>query len=149
MRGPLKADSLFDVFKLSYREQLAEMNSDEKFYYTGSTSSLPKNINSLKQIAGTGNSALIKYEGTGAYFLDKRADGQWKLEVYPDAIPTSDPFERSSPKKEVVKIIHRLNTMQVNLPGLGKTFLVRPVNEGNHYSATSIDGSFKISPGIL
>ncbi len=80
------------------------MNSDEEFYYSNTTSSQPKNINTLKHIAGVGNSPVIRYEGTGAYFLDKISNGSWRLEVMPDAILLSDPFAKAAPKKEVVTI---------------------------------------------
>ena len=146
--GSYPSDTLFDDFRLSYYHQLSEMNSGEEFYYTGNTTSDPKNIHTLVHVAGTGSSAVVTYEGTGAYFLDKRADGQWRLEVYPDAIPVSDPFERASPEKEVVKIIHRENRMRIHLPDLGNSFLIRPANEGNSYSTTSDEGMFYIRPGV-
>ncbi len=76
------------------------MNSDEEFYYTGSTSTQPKKITKLKHIAGVGSSPVVKYEGTGAYFLDKIEDDAWKLKVMPDAISIKDPFEKASPKKK-------------------------------------------------
>jgi hypothetical protein len=62
---------LFDVFRVSYKQQLSEMNSEEEFYYSNTTSTQPKNISKLKHIAGVGSSPVVEYEGTGAYFLDK------------------------------------------------------------------------------
>ncbi len=100
------------------------MNSDEEFYYTNSTSTQPQNISKLKHIAGIGSSPVVQYEGTGAYFLDKIEDGMWRLEVMPDAISIRDPFERASPKKEVVRIRVRPNIIKINLPGIQNTFSV-------------------------
>ncbi|HYM93692.1 MAG TPA: membrane or secreted protein, partial [Chitinophagaceae bacterium] len=69
--GNYPDDSLFDVFRVSYKNDLSEMNSDEEFYYSNSTSTKPKDISKLKHIAGVGSSPVMNYEGTGAYFLDK------------------------------------------------------------------------------
>ena len=146
--GAYPADTLFDVFRLSYEEQLAEMNSPAKFYYTGNTSTHPVDISQLKHIAGTGSSPLVNYEGTGAYFLDKRADGQWRLEVMPDAIAVEDPFERASPSKHVVRIFYRANQMKLNLPDLGNQFSVRPVNEGNQAKVPVNGNVFSVVPGV-
>jgi hypothetical protein len=84
--GSFPSDTLFDVFRLSYKNDLSEMNSDEEFYYSNSTSTLPKNVSSLKNIAGVGSSPVIKYAGTGAYFLKQISKTIWQLEVMPDAI---------------------------------------------------------------
>jgi len=146
--GSYPADTLFDVFRVSYKEQLSEMNSDEEFYYTGSTSTQPKNIASLKHIAGVGSSAVVKYDGTGAYFLDKASDGIWKLEVMPDVIQVNDPFEKASPKKEVVKINWRKHPIRLMLPELGEGFTIIGVNKENSVSINSVDEQFTIAPGI-
>ena len=146
--GAYPADTLFDVFRLSYEEQLAEMNSPAKFYYTGNTSTHPVDISQLKHIAGTGSSPLVNYKGTGAYFLDKRSDGQWRLEVMPDAIAVEDPFERASPSKHVVRIFHRANQMKLNLPDLGNQFSVTPVNEGNQAKVPVNGNVFSVVPGV-
>ena len=90
--GIYPADSSFDVFRVSYQQQLSEMNSDEEFYYSNITSDQPKNKSRLKHIAGVGSSPIVQYTGTGAYFLDKLQDGIWRLEVMPDAITVRDPF---------------------------------------------------------
>ncbi len=79
--GTYPADTLFDVFRVSYKEQLSEMNSEEEFYYSNSTTSQLKNSNKLRHIAGVGSSPILKYEGTGAYFLDKLEEGFWRLEI--------------------------------------------------------------------
>jgi len=65
----------FDGFKVDYEKDLAELNSAEKFIYTNTTSSNPKSVKTLTQIAGFGDSEIVKYEGKGAYFLDKLETG--------------------------------------------------------------------------
>ena len=145
--GSYPADSLFDVFRVSYKESLSEMNTDEEFYYSNSTVSVPKDFSRLKHIAGVGNSQLVYYAGTGAYFLDKLEEGVWRLEVMPDAVYIRDPFEHASPSKEVTYIQARKNRMQVHLVDLKEKFSIKGLNEGNSLSISSSDGSFLVEPG--
>ncbi len=146
--GHYPADTVFEAFRVSYRQQLSEMNMDSAFYYTGSTTTKPKVPSALKHIAGTGTSSVVSYEGTGAYFLDKLPDGSWRLEVMPDAIAIRDPFERASPKKEVTRIIWRANQMQLSLPGITSNFFVTGLNNGNNFKAIAKGNNFYIQPGV-
>jgi hypothetical protein len=145
--GTYPADTSFDVFRVSYREQLSEMNSEDRFYYTSSTTTQPKNMAKLKHIAGVGSSPLVQYEGTGAYFLDNLGDGVWRLEVMPDAIAVKDPFEKASPKKEVTKIGWRENRMQIAFPAIGNYNIIA-INEGNTDKIVVNQGAFNIQPGV-
>ncbi|HEY0058404.1 MAG TPA: cellulase family glycosylhydrolase [Flavisolibacter sp.] len=147
--GAFPADTLFDVFRVSYKQRLSEMNSDEEFYYSNTTTTVPKTVARLKHIAGVGSSPLVGYEGTGAYFLDKLSDGVWRLEVMPDAIHIRDPFEKASLKKEVTRIQWKWNKMQLSLPGLGSAFVISGIDKDNRYTATANEaGSFFIRPGV-
>jgi hypothetical protein len=145
--GSYPADSLFDVFRVSYRDNLSEMNTEKKFYYSNNTQAKPVNINKLTALAGVGSSPAVRYNGSGAYFLDKIEDGVWRLEVMPDAIQLRDPFERASPKKEVTRIQWQSNSMQIMLPDLGPGFSIKGLNQGNSFSFTIASDSFQIQPG--
>src|SRR5258706_3701783 len=145
--GNYPTDSLFDVFRVSYKESLSEMNSEQEYYYSNSTSSAPVNAGKLQHVAGVGNSAIVTYDGSGAYFFDKIADGVWRLEVMPDAIHIRDPFERASPKKEVTRIQWQSNSMQLSLPDLGSGFSIKGLNDGNNFSTSAPANSFQIQPG--
>lgn len=145
--GPYPADTTFDVFRLSYINELSEMNSDEEFYYSNSTTSIPKNRNKLSKIAGVGSSPVINYNGTGAYFLDRVGEGIWRLEVMPDAIQVNDPFGKASPKKTVTKISWRANKMRIDIPGLGTNFSIKGLNKGNTFSAEANRNTFHVVPG--
>jgi hypothetical protein len=144
--GSYPADSIFDVFRVSYKNSLSEMNSAEEFYYSNSTDTKPVDVSKLKHVAGVGSSSIVKYEGTGAYFLDKISDGVWRLEVMPDAIHIRDPFERASPNKEVTRLQWQSNTMQIVLPDLS-SFSIDGVNDGNNFASSILDNSFQIQPG--
>ena len=145
--GSYPADSSFDVFRASYKNSLSEMNTAEEFYYSNSTTTIPANASKLQHIAGVGNSPVVLYDGSGAYFLDKISDGIWRLEVMPDAIYIRDPFERASPKKEVTRLEWNSNSMQVLLPGLASGFSVKALNEGNNFSPSISGNTFQVQPG--
>lgn len=140
------ADTSFDGFRVSYKNDLAELITPEKFIYTNSTASRPLPAN-LQAVAGCGNSPVVQYNGTGAYFLDKVKEGAWRLEVMPDAIWVNDPFGRNSLKKINAVINWRQNEMKVNLPGLGNDFSIVGFNIGNTYNAIATDGNFTVMPG--
>lgn len=123
--GTYPADTVFDVFRVSYKEQLSLMNDDSAFYHSNATAVTPRNVATLKHIAGVGSSPVVQYEGTGAYFLDKSGEG-WRLEVMPDAIRVKDPFEKASPRKTVTHIQWRSNKMRLLLPQLNVSFNVEP-----------------------
>ena len=137
----------FGDFKISYEGDVASYNSGETFIYTNSNAVKPKDISALKKIAGHGNSEVVKYEGIGAYFLDKLEDGVWRLEVMPDPILIRDPFGSNSLEKTVSVISWKENKMDLNLNGLGENFKISGLNEGNTAEMTSNGSSFKVSPG--
>jgi hypothetical protein len=145
--APYPADSTFDVFRVSYKNNLGEMNSGDEFYYSNTTATVPKSVAVLQHIAGVGSSPVIRYGGSGAYFLDKLEDGIWRLEVMPDAIHIRDPFERASPKKEVTRIEWNRHAMQIILPDLGEDFSLLALNEGNRFAQTAVNNRFIIEPG--
>jgi len=145
--GRYPAGNTFDVFNIRYKEALSEMNADTEFYYSNSTGTQPRNAKKLQHIAGVGNSVLVNYTGTGAYFLDKLEDGVWRLEVMPDVIQVGDPFERASLKKEVMRVQWQAQGMRISLADLGSDYSIRGLNTGNTLSATAGAGSFKVSPG--
>jgi hypothetical protein len=118
----------FGDFRVSYPEDMSELNADDAFMNAGSTQTAPRNPKALQRIAGYGASKVVEYEGTGAYFLDKVRDGVWRLEVYPDEILVGDPFEQPRPDRIVSRLLYRAWPMTVHLPDLGGEFFVSPVN---------------------
>ncbi|MDB5111121.1 MAG: rane or secreted protein [Mucilaginibacter sp.] len=146
--GTYPADSSFDVFKVSYQQQLSLMNTDQEYYYSNTTKDLPVHIAMLEHIAGVGSSPVVNYQGYGAYFIDKLENGVWRLEVMPDAISIRDPFERPSLKKEVTRIQWEPEQMSINLPDLGNDFNIKPLNSGNTYTAALTGKNFIIKPGV-
>ncbi|WP_373495028.1 membrane or secreted protein [Aquiflexum sp.] len=151
---PLKKDygnypdnNQFGPIRVSYQESLSEMNSEEEFYYSNNTNTAPKNPKKLEHLAGVGSSAIVKYEGLGAYFLDKLVSGIWRLEVMPDAVPIRDPFAKTLPDRSVTRVIWGEHRMQINLEELGVDFNVKPLDNGNSYETVAKAGSIQIRPG--
>ena len=157
--GSFPQDTLFGPFRVSYLSQLSEMNTPTEFYYSNTTSTLPVYPENLQHIAGVGSSPVVYYEGTGAYFFDRLENGSWRLELMPDALTVMDPFEKASPKKEVVKINWKAQRMDLHLPGLLSAYHIidvqtnkELVKNGDHYfvgpGVYIISNTINSSPGI-
>ncbi|MDB5235528.1 MAG: hypothetical protein JWR44_2521, partial [Hymenobacter sp.] len=140
-------DSVFDAFRVSYRQGLSEMNTAEEFYYTANTTTAPKQPTKLRHLAGVGSSKVVSYGGTGAYFLDKLAPGVWRMELMPDATPIRDPFERASLSKSVTQILYNEQPLQVSLAELGNTFLVKGLDNNNSAQTQASEGRVVLRPG--
>jgi hypothetical protein len=137
----------FQDFTIDYEKDLAVLNSEEKFIYTNTNDNQPKSLKNLKQVAGFGNSEVVKYEGKGAYFLDKLDDGVWRLEVMPDAILVDNPFGSNSLEKTVAVIKWNKWEMSLDLAGLNENFSLEALNKDNSFNPEVKGKTFKIRPG--
>ena len=117
--GSFPTDTVFGDFTISYKNDLSVYNSGDKYYNSNPTTIQPKNKEEIKHIAGVGNSPIVDYSGTGAYFIDELKPGLWRLEVMPDVVITSDPFEKPSPKKEIANIYYSERPFKISLPQIG------------------------------
>lgn len=145
--GAYPADTVFGAAHISYHQQLSEWNTKTEFYYTGNTKTQPLSIPTLQHIAGTGKSPVVQYNGTGAYFLDKIAEGVWRLELMPDVIELRDPFGKSSPKTELRRVEWNTQQISVLLPDLGDGFAVSAASRESSTHPTVLSNSFAVSPG--
>jgi hypothetical protein len=142
---------VFGDFRVDYPHDMSELNAVDAFMNAGTSDSEPRNPKALKRIVGFGSSRLVEYEGTGAYFLDKVRDGVWRLEVYPDEILVSDPFEQPQPDKVVSRLLYRSWPMRIHLPDLGGQFFATPVNIPAERSAAArkaANAEVTVEPGI-
>jgi len=137
----------FGDFKISYKGDVAVYNSAQTFIYTNTNDVKPKSVAALKKIAGHGSSEIAKYEGKGAYFLDKLENGVWRLEVMPDPVLIENPFGSNSLDKTVSVINWMENEMTLNLGDLGENFEISGVNNGNNTFLKAEGENFKITPG--
>jgi len=137
-----------DTFRISYPEDVAVWVTDEKFFYSNNTATNPANTSQLREIAGCGSSPLVKYSGTGAYFLDRLSEGVWRLEVMPDAYWIDDPYSPVNPEKQKAAVIHAQQQMTIYLPDLGDNFTARPINNGNTFQPQVSKGQLDLIPGV-
>lgn len=145
--GNYPENTRFDDFRVSYKDDLAIYNADEKYFYTNRHNDLPKNQKKLKEIAGYGNSRMVQYDGQGAYFLDQLDKGVWRLEVMPDAIWVADPFGKNSLNRTLAEVVWQTRKMKINLSDLGESFSLNPINEGNTWTPQVYAASFDVRPG--
>jgi hypothetical protein len=126
--GQYPGNTRFGDFRVSYEEDLSELVARDAFLYAGSTRSMPPSAALLRRVAGVGSSPIVRYDGSGAYFLDRIRPGLWRLEVYPDVEPVRDPFGPISVERIVTRAVSRAHPMTVTLPDLGpsRRFTVTP-----------------------
>jgi len=146
--GGYPDNTRFGPFRISYEQNLAEMVTDQAFYYSNNTDSRPARLQDLEHLAGVGSSPLVTYEGTGAYFLDRLEAGVWRLEVMPDAIIVKDPFDDPNLDKTVSRIVWNLWPMNIELPDLGSGFKYRGINERNTLTGAADEKTIQVSPGV-
>lgn len=147
-QGAYSAETSFGNFHLSYEKDLALYNGPDTFIYTNHTDIKPVSPKELRHIAGYGNAPIVKYEGTGAYFLDKLEEGVWRMELMPDVVHIQNPFGTNSLKKKLAVIKHQKWDMQVQLPDLGQDFQVVNLDRVNELKNSASSNSFEITPGV-
>ena len=133
---------------LDYQQDVSVLNGPGQFLYSNSTKIKPLNAKKLRKIAGVGISPLVDYQGSGAYFLDKISEGNWRLEVYPDVLTLQDPYQSGSLKREVARLYHSPQRFGVSLADLGKSYFVRGINPGNQLVSQATKGSVTLLPGV-
>ena len=138
----------FGPFRVSFEEDRSEMVTDTAFFYSNGSGSVPPSPGDLRHVAGVGTSSVVKYEGTGAYFLDRLGDGIWRLEVYPDVAWVVDPFTRPSLDREAVRVMWRTRSMRIDLPDLGDDLAARPVGDDDSYRPTARGKTLDVRPGV-
>lgn len=141
---------------LNQAEDLALLDSGDKFHHSNSTTTAPKQPKRVAHIAGVGSSPLVQYQGSGAYFLDQISPDLWQLEVYPDVLTLQDPFQNSSLKRQVATLYAPSRTMTIDLASLGQQFYWRNVADGKSAAESSAQqqkpaqaqqGQIQLTPG--
>lgn len=138
----------FGAVTLDYQQDLSVLNTPRQFFYSNSTKTEPKAAAKLTAIAGVGSSSVAKYSGSGAYFLDKVADGVWRLEVYPDLLTLQDPYQNSSLSREVGRLYPAAQQLKLRLADLGNSYQLTGLNSGNTATASAVDGEVTVRPGV-
>lgn len=129
---------------IDYNDDISVWNHPDLYIHTRTTSITPVQPEKLKKIMATGTSPLVEYNGTGAYFIDKidtENNEVWLLEVLPDAVILSDPFEKTSLSKEIARLYPTAGngSMTLSLPGLSPSFFYKRIDDSTNccFSITS------------
>lgn len=146
--GDYPDNTRFGPVRVSYEEDLSELATSTFFYHSNTTATEPPALDSLRHIAGFGSSPLVRYDGTGAYFLDKLSGGIWRLEVYPDAVWIRDPYGTTTSRRPVSILVSRRHDMDIRLPDLGEEFIVRGLDEGNTTILHADASRIAVEPGV-
>jgi hypothetical protein len=146
--GTYPESERFGPFRVSFEEDRSEMVTDTEFFYSNGSNSVPPTPADLQHVAGVGTSSVVKYDGTGAYFLDRLGDGIWRLELYPDVAWVHDPFTRPSLDREAARVIRRVRPMRITLPDLGDDFAARPIGDLESYRPTARGTTLDVQPGV-
>ncbi|NUQ01820.1 MAG: cellulase family glycosylhydrolase, partial [Armatimonadetes bacterium] len=115
--GRTPADRFGD-FRVSFAEDLSELATPTHFIHSNSTATAPPAPEQLTRLAGVGSSPVVRYGGTGAWFLDRVAPGAWRLEVHPDAVWVDDPFGPTSLSRETARVVWAERNLELRLPDL-------------------------------
>lgn len=135
---------VFPPFRVNASRNLSEMVTETALYYTATPMTPVPAPEKLERVWGCGTSSVVSSSGSGAYFLDRVAEGLWRLQIYPNVMPVSDPHV-ISPKAKTVVLAGDV-TLKVALPDLGDAFGVRPIaDDGSAIRAA--DGAFTVAPG--
>ncbi len=138
-------DTIFGHTTVSYIRDLSVYNNEEQFIYTGSNDAEPIAPKKLTQVAGVGSSSVVRYEGTGAYFLDRLEKGVWRLEVMPDAVSIADAYEKPSESRIVTAIEWNENAMSIALPDLGDDVTIARLGDEARDARAS---QLRVTPGV-
>ncbi|MDE5941468.1 MAG: cellulase family glycosylhydrolase [Muribaculaceae bacterium] len=146
--GKYPADTVFGPVTVSYRRNLAVLNTPREYFHTNNTDLPPVDRDSLVAIAGYGSSPIVAYQGRGAYLIDRVKPDIWRLEVMPDVLYSADPFGKPSLNREAAHAISASHPITLDIPSLGDSFFYRGINEGNNLSGKASGNRFTVSPGV-
>ncbi len=115
----------FPPFLVSVAGNLSEYVTATHYYYTHTPQTPPPDPAHLEHVWGYGDSAIIRWPGTGAYFLDRIGKGIWRLQIYPDLFVHTDPYSGGNDSK--IAVLPTRHPLTLNLPDLGETYTVWPL----------------------
>ena len=119
---------VFPPFRVNAARNLSQMVTETDYLYTADPLDPPPVPAKLRRVWGVGASSVVASTGNGAYFLDKAADGLWRLQLYPSVFTVRDEYSGGTRPKVV--ILPEPPTLTINLPDLGTAFRVRAAADG-------------------
>ena len=134
---------VFPPFRVNAARDLSEFATDVRYYYTSDPVAPPPAPAALRHVWGCGTSSVAGSTGNGAYFLDKVADGVWRLQLYPSVFTVNDPYSGRNIPKEVV--LPENPTIMLALPDLGAAWTATRLDDG--CGVTAAAGRAALRPG--
>ena len=141
--APHGVEIQFPPFRVNAERDLSEFVLGDRYYYTSDPVTPPARTDGLRHVWGCGQSAVAGSTGNGAYFLDRVADGVWRLQLYPSVFTVNDPYSGRSIPKEVV--LAESPVLHVNLPDLGHAWTATPLAGGD--AVRAVDQRAPLAPG--
>ena len=133
---------VFPPFRINAERNLSQIETD--YLYTADPIDPPPAPAKLRRVWGVGKSSVAASTGNGVYFLDKAADGVWRLQLHPNVFTIRDEYSGGTQPKVVV--LPESPTLIVNLPDLGASFRVRAAADGATV-AQAHEGRVTLAPG--
>jgi len=134
----------FSPFALDAAKDVSQMVTETDYLYTNDTLDPPPTPTKLRRVWGHGRSSVVASDGSGAYFLDRAADGVWRLQLYPNIFCCEDPYLNDTTLLKTVVVAGSAN-LTVNLPNLGSSYRAKALAGGGTLVAK--DGSLAFEPG--
>jgi hypothetical protein len=135
---------VFPPFRINAERNLSQMATETDYLYTADPIDPPPAPAKLRRVWGVGKSSVAASTGNGVYFLDKAADGVWRLQLHPNVFTIRDEYSGGTQPKVVV--LPESPTLTVNLPDLGASFRVRAAADGA-VVAQACEGRVTLAPG--
>lgn len=135
----------FGPFRVDALRNLSEMVTADEYLYSNDPVTPPPDPVRLVRVWGCGRSSVVASDGSGAYFLDRVADGVWRLQLYPNAFTVADPFAESDAVKTA--IVPGEVKLTVRLPDLGASFVAKSLSGEGDLLRAQADGSVLLTPG--
>jgi len=146
-----ETEMVFGHTALSYPHNLSIFSNDQALFYSRSFDTAPLPISPhVREIAGSGHSPLVSYDGSGAYFLRVEGD-KIELLIRPDVSclrplwqhpPGRPPW---TPTCELdSKTPHRF---AIHLPAWEGKLQIQSLGNGAGRSEQTFNGSVEIAPG--
>lgn len=133
--GPFAVDAISDS---------SECVSETTFLYANGSTAVPPAPARLVRVWGVGSSPVVRTTGTGCFFLDRAAEGVWRLQLYPSVRLVADPFKPKAGEKKAVVLADKV-TLTLDLPDLGASYSVLARQGGAAGRAQG--GRVMLSPG--
>lgn len=141
---PVMNECVFSPFFVNEEKNLSKMDGFGVYAFAGTTVIPPKSPGSVRRVMGYGKSPFVSSTGSGAFFMDRIAEGEWGLTVLPDVERMSNPYAGGNSVRR--RLHDRPVTMSFAIPDLSEGFAVSDEN-GGVVAKSGVDGAVVLLPG--